>query len=406
MTMATDAALALRRDTRTIGLVSGAHTFSHFLQFALPPLFPLIRAEQGYSYTELGLLVTVFFIASGVFQTVAGFAVDRYGARPVLFGGFGLLAAATMMYGLFPDYPALLALSAVAGLGNSVFHPAGFSILSASIDESRMGRAFGMHAFGGFIGYGAAPLGMVLLAQSIGWRDAVMLVGVVGLVYLAVLIAGSGNFQDSADSRDSSAKTRDGQSQIGVLLSVPIAMLFLFFTALAMGQIGVQTFSPPAMMEMYGSSLAMANGVVTGFLAGTLGGVLVGGWLADRTERHDVLAGAFMLMIGIVIVIAGLTPMDDVFRIALYALAGAGLGIVFPSRDMLVRRIAPDNASGRVFGFVYSGLDTGAAIIPLIAGWLIDGGRAPTVFWVAGLCFVLCVPILGISARTGRKNPS
>lgn len=397
------AALAIRRDGRIIGLVGGAHMLSHFLQLALPPLFPILRAELGYSYTELGLLVTVFFIASGVFQTAAGFVVDRFGARPALFAGLGLLSVATLLYGVFPNYPTLLVLSAVAGLGNAVFHPADFSILSASIDDSRMGRAFSVHSFGGFIGYGVAPLGMVLLAEAWGWREAVMLVGMIGVVFLIILMAFSGDFQDSAGKKEESEKDEKGKTGIEVLFSVPILMLFLFFTALAMGQIGVQTFSQPSLMELYDATLAMANVAVTGFLSGTLAGVLVGGWLADRSARHDLISGVSLFFTGAIIVLAGLIEMHEYLRVALYALSGVGLGVMFPSRDMLVRGIAPEGASGRVFGFVYSGLDTGAAVIPVLAGWLVDSGRPAGVFVMDGFSFALCVLILMISARATRR---
>jgi MFS family permease len=394
------AALAIPHDARIIGLVGGAHMISHFLQLVLPPLFPIIRAELGYSWTELGLLVTVFFIASGVFQTVAGFVVDRYGARPALFTGLGLLSVATVLYGVFPNYPALLVLSAVAGLGNAVFHPADFSILSASVDDSRMGRAFSIHSFGGFVGYGVAPLGMVLLAEALGWRGAVILVGMVGVIFLVLLMIFSSDFQDSTDSSD---QNQESKSRIDVLLSVPILMLFLFFTALTMGQIGVQTFSQPSLMEMYDATLTIANVAVTGFLAGTLAGVLIGGWVADRGARHDLISGISLFFTGAVIVFAGLVEMPEVLRIALYVISGVGLGIMFPSRDMLVREIAPENARGRVFGFVYSGLDTGAAVIPVLAGWLVDTGWPEGVFVMDGVSFALCVLILVVSAGATRR---
>ena len=397
------ATLAIRRDARIIGLVGGAHTLSHFLQLALAPLFPIIRAELGYSYTELGLLVTVFFLASGVFQTIAGFVIDRYGARPALFAGLGLLSGATVLYGIFPNYPTLLVLSAVAGLGNAVFHPADFSILSASIDEQRMGRAFSVHSFGGFVGYGIAPLGMVLLAEAWGWREALIFVGLVGVIYLIVLMIFSGDFWDSTDTSAGKSENDGGKTGIDVLLSVPILMLFLFFTALAMGQIGVQTFSQPSLMELYDATLAMANVAVTGFLIGTLAGVLFGGWVADRGARHDLISGVSLFFTGAVIVLAGLIDMPEALRIALYVISGAGLGVMFPSRDMLVRSIAPENANGRVFGFVYSGLDTGAAVIPVLAGWLVDTGWPEGVFVMDGVSFGLCVLILIGSAAATRR---
>lgn len=401
------AAIALRRDVRVMSLIGGVHGLTHFMQLVLPPLFPLIRDELGYSYTELGLLITVFFIFSGVFQTPAGFLVDRYGARPMLFGGLALIAGATTLYGVFTEYWALVALSAVAGLGNCVFHPVDFAILSASIEERRVGRAFGVHAFVAFVGYGAAPIGMVLLAQWLGWREAAMAVGLTAFAYLALMAVFARDFRDSdaVKRRAKPAtpatppKSAPPPGGAALLVTVPVIALFVFFVLLAMGQFGLQTFSQPALIEMYGTPLEVANAAVTALLAGTLLGTLIGGWLADRSSGHNLIAAVFMAAAGVIMIIAGLVEMGDAARYALYVAAGIVLGIVSPSRDMLVRRIAPEGSRGKVFGFVYSGLDTGSAVVPLIVGGLIDAGQAWGVFVTIGVCFVLCVPALMVSAR-------
>ena len=246
---------------------------------------------------------------------------------------------------------------------------------------------------------------MVLLAQALGWREAVILVGMVGIVYLVILIAFAGDLRDDSNTEAKSAADAPAASAARLLFSVPIVMLFVFFTLLAMGQIAVQTFSQQALIEMYGASITAANGAVTGFLCGTLAGVLVGGWLADRTGRLNAIVMAFMLTTGAFMMVAGLYDMVTPQRIALYVVAGAALGAVFPSRDMLVRQIAPPGASGRIFGFVYSGLDTGAAIIPLIAGWLMDSGRASAVFVIIGLCFAACLPALAVTGRGSADKP-
>jgi MFS family permease len=388
-----------------MGLVGIAHAFSHFLQFALPPLFPLIHAELGYSYTELGLLITTFFVFSGLCQVIAGFIVDRIGARNVLLCGLGFLSGATLLYGVIPDYAVLVALVIVAGAGNSVFHPADFAILSTSIRESRMGRAFGVHAFMGFIGYGAAPAGMVLLAAAIGWREALIAVGAAGLVYLAILLLSRGVLGSHAATLAVRSPARSASaSGLEVILRFPIVMLFLFFTALAAGQIGFQSFVPPALMELYGTDIARANVAVTSFLFGTLFGVLAGGVLADRARRHDLIAGLFMVVAGVVLVGTGLAPLPVEARFALFAVGGIAFGIVFPSRDLLIRASAPKDSTGKVFGFVYSGLDVGSALIPVVMGRLLDLGAPIWVFATIGTCFALAILALAASSRRGLPS--
>jgi MFS family permease len=401
-----NAAPGPRHDAAVIALVGVAHGFSHFLQLALPPLFPLLKADLGYSYTELGLLMTVFFAASGGFQIPAGFVVDRIGARNVLFCGLGCLAGATLLYGLVPIYPVLLLLVFVAGAGNSVFHPADFSILSAGVDERRMGRAFSIHAFAGFAGYGAAPAGIVLLAATLGWRETLIAVGGAGLAYLAVLVAARRVLDAGAPApRPAGAAVQAAPTTTGasLLLRLPIVMFFLFFVVMAMAQIGFQTFAPPALIEMYGTSLTLANVAVTAFLFGTLFGVLVGGVLADRGARHDIIAGIFTVATAVTIVGTALVSLPDHARMPLFALAGVAFGIVFPSRDMLVRAAAPREATGKVFGFVYSGLDVGSALIPVAMGWLLDRGAAAWVFAVIGVCFALAIVALSLTPRAAAR---
>jgi MFS family permease len=399
------AATGLRRDAAVIGLVGIAHGFSHFLQLALPPLFPVLKADLGYSYTELGLLMTVFFVASGGFQIPAGFIVDRIGARNVLFCGLGCLAGATLLYGLIPTYPVLVLLVFIAGAGNSVFHPADFSILSASVHESRMGRAFSIHAFAGFAGYGIAPAGVVLLAATLGWREALVAIGATGLAYLTVLVAARRVLETGpAPQPQQAAVETSPAAGVTLLLRLPIIMFFLFFVVMAMGQIGFQTFAPPALIEMYGTGLTLANVAVTAFLFGTLFGVLIGGVLADRGGRHDLIAGVFTVATAVTIVGTALLSLPDAVRLALFALAGIAFGIVFPSRDMLVRAAAPRESTGKIFGFVYSGLDVGSALIPVAMGWLLDRGAAPWVFAVIGICFALAIVALCFTPR-GAARP-
>jgi MFS family permease len=386
-------ARSLWRDVAVVGIVGVAHGFSHFLQLALPPIFPLIKDELGYSYTELGFLMTVFFVASGACQVVAGYIVDKVGARNVLIVGLGCLAGATLLYGLIPAYPVLVVLAAIAGIGNSVFHPADFSILSARVHESLMGRAFSIHSFTGFIGYGAAPAGVVFLSAIIGWREALIAVGATDLAYLAVLIAARDMLKVETAPRPRAEKSAPARGATGVF-SLPIVLFFVFFVVMAGGQIGFQTFAPPALMTMYGTDLAGANLAVTMFLFGTLFGVLAGGVLADRSVNHNWIAGAFVVVSAVAIVFSGL---------ALFALAGVAFGIVFPSRDLLVRAAAPKESTGKVFGFVYSGLDIGSALMPVAMGWLLDRGAPDAVFIVIGASFALAILALGITSRVASR---
>jgi MFS family permease len=175
------------KDLRLIGAVGAGHFASHFFQLALPPLFPLLREEFGVGYVSLGLVVSVFYGASSVGQAVSGFLVDRFGARPVLLAGTVALAGATGAAGFAGSLPVLIAIALVAGVGNSVFHPADYAIFNTAVDPKYLGRAYSVHGVAGALGYAASPAAVGGLAALFGWRGALVAVGAGGLIWAVVL---------------------------------------------------------------------------------------------------------------------------------------------------------------------------------------------------------------------------
>jgi MFS family permease len=163
---------SFRRDARVIGVVGLAHGLSHFLQLALPPLFPLLRAEFGVSWTLLGLVAGLFYVASGLVQFVSGFVVDRFGARPVLLAGMTLLVCGTLAAALAPNPLWLYPCAMLMGAGNGVFHPADFAILNANVTHRRLGHAYSTHGVGGNLGYALAPIVSYGLGAAFGCIDA------------------------------------------------------------------------------------------------------------------------------------------------------------------------------------------------------------------------------------------
>lgn len=402
------AAIALRRDVRVIGLIGFGHFFSHFYQLALAPLFIMIHNDMGFSFTELGILVGVFYAASAFFQPPAGFLIDRFGARLALLGGFTLMALSLIGYGLLPNYPVMVALSLMSGIGNSVFHPADYSILSATVEESRIGRAFSAHNFLGFIGYAAAPLLMVAVAGEWGWRTAVTSAGIVGLIAMLVLAAGSRDFRDSTHERKDLAEDighdsfRDG---IRMLLRAPVLLCFLFFALVAMGQIGLQNFSPTVLISNFNFATALANGAITALLLGVPVGIIAGGYIADKVPRHEAVIAAAFSLAALMVLVIGFTNLPSWGVVTAYLCTGMFYGTAFPSRDVLVRAVAPRTGTGKVFGFVYAGLDTGSAITPIVFGWLVDHDLPLGMFaCVAGLWILGTIVVIVTGRITGKPQ--
>jgi MFS family permease len=373
-----------------IGFVGVAHGFSHFFQLMLPPLFPMLKEAFGTGYAELGLVVAVFYAVSGLMQTVAGFLVDRFGAHRILVLGLTFAAIGTMLYALAPSYPFLIVGAVVAGLGNSVFHPGDLALLNARVSTPRLGYAFSVHGIGGNLGWAAAPVFAVAMAGAFGWRTALVAAGVTGLVFM-VLFA----MQKRLRVRGvvaTSAGRRGLARDLRALTRPAIVLCFLFFLLYSMALVGYQTFSVPAMTELYAVPIVAATTALTIFLLGGAAGILFGGWVATRTQRHARVAAVGMLLAAVFSLLLAPGNVPPTLLTVVIAAVGFFLGMIGPSRDILVREVAPVDARGKVYGFVYSGLDLGGLVAPLAFGVALDNGAPWLVFAGASLFMLLSIP--------------
>lgn len=395
----------LKRDSVIISLVGLGHFTSHLLQLALPPLFPILHREFGIGYTELGLVMTCFYGASGLGQATAGVLVDRYGAYRLLAIGVLLESLGIALIGFASAYWVLLPLAILAGLGNSVFHPSDLSILSHRVTERRLGRAFAIHGLSGQIGFAVAPVVIAGITAAANWRAALIAFGVFGVASAALIYGNRGllAYESHTATRPSSGASR--RVRYLELIGTPVVMLaFGYFVLTAFGGAGVQTFSITALTAGYGLALSAATFSLTLYLIGNACGMAIGGFLADCTQRHSrvamggmaAAAALMLLMIWI-----GSMPLP-----VMLAMAGAGIanGITAPSRDVLIRRTALGAGMGSVFGFVYSGFDLGASAAPLLFGALLDHHAPHAVFLVAALGFGLAAPTV-MQVRQRRSRP-
>ena len=386
----TGATASLRTDARVIGLVGIAHGFSHFFQLTIPPLFPLLKEEFGVSYAALGAMLAVFYAVSGVMQTVAGFLVDRLGARAILLAGLALTAAGTLAAGLAPSFAWLVVAAAIGGLGNSVFHPADLALLNGKVDVSRLGYAFSVHGITGNIGWVLAPLFVVPIAQAHGWRAALVAAGVVGLAACALLATQrvlAGELRQPAAGAGGAAA-----AGIAPLLARPVLLAFLFFFLYACALVGFQMFLTAALTALHGVSLGTASTALTAYLVGGAAGILAGGPVAVRTRRHNRVAAIGVAVPAALSLVVAAGGLGGSALIALMALIGFVLGSIGPSRDIIVRAIAPAEARGKVYGFVYSGLDLSGLVAPLAFGWALDHGRPDLVFIGSAAFLVAAIP--------------
>ncbi len=397
---------ALRADAQTIGLVGLAHGTSHFFHLLLAPLFPWFISDFAFSYSELGLLITVFFVISGVGQASAGFLVDRIGARPVLFFAMGCFVAAGLAGSMAQGYGGLILAAALAGLGNAPFHPADFTILNKRVSAPRLGHAFSIHGISGNLGWAVAPLFLTGVTAITGsWRFALLGASLVALAVLIVLVAR----RDAIDDRKGAwaHETKAAATGHAVrpehtlaflrLPSVWLCFSFFFWSTAAMS--AIQSFASPALHQIYGLPLGVTSLVVTGFMLFSAGGMIAGGFLVGRAERLERLIAVCLMTASGMLALVGFGVLPGYVAVAVAALAGAGTGLAGPSRDMLIKRASPPGATGRVYGTVYSGLDLGFAVSSPLFGALMDHGHPGGVFMGAAAALLMGVASAALVGR-------
>ena len=385
---------------RTLAGISVAHWVSHFHLFVLPMLFPFLKEQLGVGYIELGFALTVSGVVSGLTQAPIGYLADHIGARKVLLIGLTVGGCALIMLGLHLSYPWLIASAALLGLANSVYHPADYAILSAHMDEARMGRAFSIHTFAGFLGGAVAPAIMATLVGTVGGLGALIAAGAVGpLVALALVVVGI---------PDASAADRkvDGVHPPKQSIVTPaIIVLTIFFMLLGLSNAGISNFGVVALMSGYDVSFQAANVALTAFLGASAVGVLAGGVLADRTSRHGQVAAACFAINAVIMLVIATVTLPSPLLTALMAIAGFLGGVIAPSRDMLVRNAAPPGAAGRAFGIVSTGFNFSGIFAPLLFGWIMDQNLPHWVFGASVVFMIMTVLLALVTERKPQADP-
>jgi MFS family permease len=380
---------------RTLIAISTAHWVSHFHIFVLPMLFPFLKQQLGVGYIELGLALTVFAVTSGLTQAPIGYLADHIGARKILLMGLALGGCSLIMLGLHLSYPSLIVCAVLLGLANSVYHPANYAILSTHMNEARMGRAFSVHTFAGFVGGAVAPAIVASLVATIGGHGALIVSGAVGpLVALLLLVVGI----PDASAVDRKIAGSDAPPQS--VITPTLIMLTIFFTLLSLSSAGIGNFGVVALMNGYGATFSAANLALTAYLGASAIGVLAGGFLADHTNRHGQVAAACFAVNAAIVLMIAVLALPSLVLTAAMASAGFLGGVIAPSRDMLVRNAAPAGAAGRAFGIVSTGFNLGGIVSPLLFGWIMDQ-NAP--HWVFGASAVFMVATVLLALTTERS---
>jgi len=402
-------ALTSRRasDVRVIGLISLAHGSSHFFHLILPPMFPWLKAEFGFNYAELGLLMTIFFVISCIVQAASGFLVDRIGARPVLFAGVGLLALAALTYSQSNGYAMLVLGAVIAGCGNGIFHPVDYTLINHKIAPANLPYAYSIHGVTGYLGWATAPAFMVAITTIFDWRIAFLAAAALEALILLTLWLGRDRLVDDVQARRQESETQHAannpsgtpMSTFGFMKLPAVWLCWIFFFFSMGATTGLQSFAPTALFKIYDLAVSSGNYYLTLMSMGGAGGMLLGAYLATRLkvpERIITMCFTVNIVMGLLLA-TGLVPIEII--VITFIVIGLGLGIAAPSRDLMIRNATPSGSSGRVYGIVYSGIDLGAALSPLIFGILLDIGL-PKLLFIGVALLQLMIILIGFKVST------
>src|SRR5271155_4736631 len=393
---------AFGRDTKVNALLGAGHFLSHYYQLCLPPLFIAWQPAFDVSFAELGLTMAVMAGAAALMQTPMGFLVDRYGARRFLVGGTLLMTLSIAAMGLATAYWQVVGLALLSGAGNSVFHPADYAILSGSIDRAKLGRSFAFHTFTGHVGFAAAPPATAALMLLLGWRGALLFIGLLGLPVVAAILWQSRILTDQAgEPRRRAAAPASGAR---LLLSRSVLMFFAFFMISAMAGAGIQSWLITILHQVHGLTVEAASSALTGYMVGMIGGVLVGGWVADRTHRHLPFVVILTIGAAALLLLTGTVSLAELPTIGLLSAGGIMAGASRTPRDVMVKDAAPPGQIGKVFGFVSSGMSLGGAIMPVPYGMIIDSGKPRLVLVVVAALLMASLLCAG-GARIRFRRP-
>jgi FSR family fosmidomycin resistance protein-like MFS transporter len=378
-----------------LGAQSAMHVVNDGLFVGIYPLLPLVAADLGLSYAQVGGLKAAFSGASAALQVPAGMLAERFGEQTLLALGTGWVGLGLLLMGLATSFWGLIALALAAGLGGNIQHPVATSVVSRLFEGGRRSTAIGTLNFAGDLGKIAAPLVAGAAALSYGWRGGFVALGAIGAIFsLGYLLTVPEPGRLAAQTReDGSAEAPPGW---GIARPGLFAMLTVVGMLDSMARGTALTFAPFLLGEKGIDAAAMSFYFAVLFAAGAAGKFLCGP-LGDRygnvativvTELVTAVALIGLLAAPAGLVLLALLPLGFVLNGTSSVLYAAVAGLVD------VRRRA------RGYGLYYTATLFSSAAAPIAYGLVADQIGLSPALAVLAAATALIAP-LALAVRKG-----
>lgn len=374
------------QERRAIGVACGAHALHDGYTDLIYVMLPIWQSEFGLGYAALGAMKSVFSGALSVFQIPSGFLAERYGTPLVLALGTALAGVGYILAGFSHGFPLLVGALLVGGLGASTQHPLASSLIAHAFSGKRSLKALGTYNFAGDIGKMVVPVAASLLFLILPWREAVALLGGIGILAAVAIYILIPRFRDQSIVAEKKASAEGGARAVrrydfSLLLSVGVIdsatrmafLTFLPFVLTAKGA-GIQTIGVALTLVFAGGAVGK---LVCAFIGARIGAVATV-WLTETITAVAIVAILPLSLQGAMV----LLPIVGI------ALNGTS-SVLYGSVPELV---APEKRQ-RAFGIFYTGTIGAGAVSPFLYGLLGDAVGINTALLVVAAAVLLTLPI-------------
>jgi MFS family permease len=372
-------------------------------------VFPPLTRDLGFSSVQLGLLSTIFLWVYGILSPASGFIADRFGrARSITFG-LAVWSAVTMLTGFSSSFLQMAGARALMGLSEACYLPAALAKIAEHHGPRTRSLAMGLHQSGLYAGMILGGAGGGWLGERYGWRLPFFILGGAGLIYFAVVYMFFG-WDSPARAAKPDGPPRSLFSSLGELFRLPgFRTMTVVFSAVAVANWLVYTWLPLYLYEGFRMSLAEAGFTATFYIqAASFGGIILGGWLADRWASRSPRGRVYTQVCGVLLAspflfLLSYTSSHAVLLAAL-ALFGVGRGFYDCNTMPVLCQVARDDLWSTGYGvFNFAGCVFGG-IMAALAGILKSSLGLAAAFQLAAA--VLCVSgVLLLQIGRGRRRP-